>query len=115
MMGLSRPWIRMTLEIPSSAMVHNSVVCTFPLFQEEDKSQDFSAQWAVGRELLVASVKPPHGSSFHRGAGRSFSHGIPLLGSGNRCLCSLGTLCRYLGPGTTASCHSEELHLCCGV
>lgn len=83
MMGLSRPWIRMTLEIPSSAMVHNSVVCTFPLFQEEDKSQDFSAQWAVGREMLVASVKPPHGSSFHRGAGRSFSHGIPLLGSGN--------------------------------
>ena len=71
MMGLSGPWIRMTLEIPFSAMVHNSVVCTFPLVQEEDKSQDFSAQWAVGREMLVASVKPLHGSSFHRGTGRS--------------------------------------------
>lgn len=71
MMGLSGPWIRMTLEIPSPAMVHNSVVCTFPLFQEEDKSQDFSAQWAVGREMLVASVKPLHGSSFHCGTGRS--------------------------------------------
>ena len=47
--------------------------------------------------------------------GRAFSHGIPLLGSGNRCLCSMGTLCRYLVPGTAASCHPEELHLCCGV
>ena len=71
MMGLSGPWIIMTLEVPSPAMVHNAVVCTFPLFQEEDKSQDFSAQWAVGREVRVASVKPLRHSSFHRGAGHS--------------------------------------------
>ena len=65
-MGLSGPWMVMTLEVPSPA-----VVCTFPLFQEEVKSQDFSAQWAVGREMLVASVKPLRGSSFHHGAGHS--------------------------------------------
>lgn len=70
-MGLSGPWIRMTLAVPSPAVAYNAVVYTFPLFQEEDKSQDFSAQWAVGREMLVASVKPLRGSSFHRGAGHS--------------------------------------------
>lgn len=29
-MGVSGPWIRMTLEVPSPPMVHDSVVCTFP-------------------------------------------------------------------------------------
>lgn len=81
--------------------------------KRKTKARTFQPLVAVGREVSMASsIMPLPCSPSHRGVGCLSWDPSPGL---RKSLWSLGTLCCSLDPGTSAGCHSEELHSCCGV
>lgn len=91
------------------------MILWFVLFHDSKrkiKARTFQLLVAVGREVLASSVMPLRGSPFRCGAGclvtgsLSWAQEINPSDRWGR---------RYFVPGTAASCHSEDLHLCCGV